>query len=104
MDYPKFIVSNQKEESIGIQRVKPGHEILVFITLHREVVMAQTSLCKKSLNYLIHRVSKSPRPTEAGHACLTIYLIEMPFNTFASRADPDQTALDQGLLCLLMEI
>ena len=23
MDYPKFIVSNQKEDSIGIQRVKP---------------------------------------------------------------------------------
>ena len=24
MDYPKFIVSNQKEESISIQRVKKG--------------------------------------------------------------------------------
>ena len=24
---------------------------------------------------------------------LTLYLIEMPFNTFANRADPDQTAL-----------
>ena len=23
MDYPKFIVSNQKEESISIQKVKP---------------------------------------------------------------------------------
>ena len=38
---------------------------------------------------------------------LTHYLIEMPFNNFANRADPDQAALelpDQGLLCLLMEI
>ena len=24
---------------------------------------------------------------------LTLYLIEMPFNTFANRADPDQAAL-----------
>ena len=24
---------------------------------------------------------------------LTLYLIEMPFNTFADRADPDQAAL-----------
>ena len=24
---------------------------------------------------------------------LTLYLIEMPFNAFANRADPDQTAL-----------
>ena len=24
---------------------------------------------------------------------LTLYLVEMPFNTFAKRADPDQTAL-----------
>ena len=32
---------------------------------------------------------------------LTLYLIEMPFNTFANRADPDQTRV---LLRLLMEI
>ena len=39
---------------------------------------------------------------------LTLYLIELPFNAFANRADPDQAALkelpDQGLLCLLAEI
>ena len=38
---------------------------------------------------------------------LTLYLIAMPFNTFANRADPDQAALelpDQGQLCLLVEI
>ena len=62
---------------------------------------------------------------------VTLYLIEMPFNAFANRADPDQAALvkqsrprsgssckteqtqirqllqelpDQGLLCLLIEI
>ena len=40
---------------------------------------------------------------------LTLHLIEMPFNTFANRADPDQAALvnelpDLGLLCLLMGI
>ena len=41
---------------------------------------------------------------------LTIILIviETPFNTFANRADPDQTALVRAawsdLLCLLMEI
>ena len=38
---------------------------------------------------------------------LTFYLIEVPFNTFANRADPDQAALVelpyQDLLCLLME-
>ena len=45
------------------------------------------------------------------HACLksglTLYRIEMPFNAFANRADPDQAALElpnQGLICLLMEI
>ena len=27
------------------------------------------------------------------HAELTLYLTEMPFNTFANRADPDQAAL-----------
>ena len=27
------------------------------------------------------------------HGSLTIYLIEMPFNTFANRVDPDQAAL-----------
>ena len=32
------------------------------------------------------------------------YFIEMPFNTFANRADPDQELPDQCLLCLLMEI
>ena len=39
-------------------------------------------------------------------ACLTLYLlyIETPFNAFANRTDSDQAALDQGLLCLLMEI
>ena len=26
-------------------------------------------------------------------ACLTLYLIEMPFKAFANRADPDQAAL-----------
>ena len=31
---------------------------------------------------------------------LTLYLIEMPLNTFANRADPDQAVPDQGLLCL----
>ena len=46
---------------------------------------------------------------------LALYLIEMPFNTFANIADPDQADQgllcfllqelpDQGLLCLLMEI
>ena len=33
---------------------------------------------------------------------LILYLIEMPLNTFANRADPDQAALelpDQSLLC-----
>ena len=41
------------------------------------------------------------------HACVTIYLIVTPFNTFASRADPDQAALvlpDLGLLYLHKEI
>ena len=37
------------------------------------------------------------------HGVLTLYLIEMPFNTFANRADPDQ-ADDQVLLWLLMGI
>ena len=32
---------------------------------------------------------------------LSLYLINMPFNAFAKRADPDLT--DIGLLCLLME-
>ena len=27
---------------------------------------------------------------------LTLYLIEMPFNTFANRADPDQAALNRA--------
>ena len=39
---------------------------------------------------------------------LSLYLIEMPFNAFANRADPDRPLLqelpDQGLLCLLTEI
>ena len=39
---------------------------------------------------------------------LTLYLIGAPFNTLASRADPDQEARqelpDLGLLCLLMEM
>ena len=42
------------------------------------------------------------------HCGLTLYLIETLLNTFANRADPDQTAIvelpDLGLLCLLMEI
>ena len=29
MDYPKFIVSNQKEESISIQRVKKHTQVLI---------------------------------------------------------------------------
>ena len=34
-----------------------------------------------------------------------LYLIETPFNTIANRANPDEAALlDQGLLCLLMDI
>ena len=28
-----------------------------------------------------------------GIKCLTLYLIDTPFNVFANRADPDQTAL-----------
>ena len=35
---------------------------------------------------------------------LNFNLIETSFDTFANRADPDQAALDLGLLCLLMEI
>ena len=38
---------------------------------------------------------------------LSLYLIEMPLNIFASRADPDQIRQqlpDRGILCLLMEI
>ena len=31
MDYPKFMVSNQKEESISIQRVKMGSITFVVI-------------------------------------------------------------------------
>ena len=37
------------------------------------------------------------------HGVLILYLIEMPFNNFANRADLDQ-ADDQGKLCLLMGI
>ena len=31
MDYPKFIASNQKEESIGIQRVKQQVKIIYHV-------------------------------------------------------------------------
>ena len=37
-------------------------------------------------------------------AYLTVYHIEKPIDAFANRADPDQAALDQGLLCLLMKL
>ena len=34
MEYPKFIVSNHKEESISIQRVKENENIYVYSVSH----------------------------------------------------------------------
>ena len=44
--------------------------------------------------------------SDSDEAFKTLYLIEAPFDAFATRVDPDQAALmpDQGLLCLHMEI
>ena len=37
MDYPKFIVSSQKEESISIQRVNK-HKLIAHDCVHKKVV------------------------------------------------------------------
>ena len=41
MDYPKFIVSNQKEESISIQRVN------IFLSFFCLLVSSADNLCKQ---------------------------------------------------------
>ena len=68
MDYSKLIVSHQKEESISLQRVNQN----MLWVLKRNVSMRHPKHVRQ---------------------IITLYLIETPFNTFANRADLDQTAL-----------
>ena len=49
MDYPKFIVSNQKKESIGIQRVKPFCALDTHKPIHLKTAKTQMKYTPNSL-------------------------------------------------------
>ena len=68
MDYPKFIVSNQKEESISIQKVNRKNNVFVKITEFIEVFVLTTFMFVTHVN---RRFVKSAYQK-------TIYLISQP--------------------------
>ena len=63
MDYPKFIVSNQKEESISIQRVNYPctHSYLeASLTVSTDFYSFSVIDSLKSMNLFIHMQAKKP--------------------------------------------